>query len=198
MRKNNTSKSISASSNHAGEKPASKSIPSKKVNNGTATRSIEYGDPKRRPRNSTWIKALDQNPEMRELYQRAIDLKHAGKLKEAAVKMEEAVEEFPQFPILWWYLGALYLHDLKKPRKAIPYLRRATELSPKSERASLGLFHSLWSANQVNKALEELKRYQQLTNWSCRDYLQIVDEIDRKWPPNPKTRKTKTKKKVAP
>src|SRR5437870_3681210 len=51
----------------------------------------------------------------------------------------------------YWRLGRL------KP--AVRSFRRATELSPRSELASLGLFHTLWESGKIESAKAEMKRY---------------------------------------
>jgi hypothetical protein len=71
--------------------------------------------------------------------------------------------------------------DLGMLDRAILLCRRAAELAPRSERASLGLFHALWDSERFDEALEEIKRFQLLTNWSCQDYLDIMAEIKEKW-----------------
>jgi tetratricopeptide (TPR) repeat protein len=126
---------------------------------------------------------------MGELFQQAIDAKQAGKFKRSVRIMEQVVAEYPQYGVLWWYLGGGYLHDLKMPRKAIPAFRKAVQLNPKSERASLGLFHSLWNADRVGEALAEIKRFQTLSNWTCKEYLEIVDELADVVADKPRTRK---------
>ena len=89
-------------------------------------------------------------------------------------------DTYPDRAPILWYLAGMY-KDLGKLDRAIPLYRRATQLSPKLERASLGLFHALWESDQLDEALEEMKRFQLLTNWSCRDYVEILAEINEKW-----------------
>ena len=35
--------------------------------------------------------------------------------------------------------------------------------------------------DRLEEALEEIKRFQLLTNWQCQDYLEIMNEIKEKW-----------------
>jgi len=114
---------------------------------------------------------------MGELFQRAIDAKQRGQFKRSVRIMEQVVVEYPQYAPLWWYLGGGYLHDLKLPRKAIPVFRKTVQLTPKSLRASVGLFHSLWNADRIGNALAEIKRFQVFCNWTCKEYLEIVEEL---------------------
>ena len=92
----------------------------------------------------------------------------------------------PDHSFAHWLLGSLYLFELHQPEKALPCFKKSTELSPKSERASLGLFHSLWSLGKEVEALEEMKRYQRLTNFQCQDYREILGEITEKFSTNRK------------
>jgi len=43
--------------------------------------------------------------------------------------------------------------------EAIASFSKAVELSPKSELASLGLFHTLWESGQRQRATEEMNRF---------------------------------------
>jgi len=59
-----------------------------------------------------------------------------------------------------WRLGHL--------ERAVQSFKRATKLSPKSELASLGLFHTLWESGQIDRAKAEMKRY--LANADSKEY----------------------------
>jgi tetratricopeptide (TPR) repeat protein len=193
MRKNNTNKLKPAKGDPAKEKHEGGSITSRKASNGKPTRTRESGTPKTRTWNSKWTRDLQENPEMERLFEQAILLQRAGRFQEAITVMEKTVEEYPRFWRLWWYLGGIFLHDLRKPLKAIPVYRQATRISPESERASIGLFHALWDSDRIDEALAEIKRYQLLTNWKCKDYLEIVAELHDKWlPKKPRKKKPKT------
>jgi tetratricopeptide (TPR) repeat protein len=150
-------------------------------NNGCARR-------KTRGRNTRKQSALRDDPCLNRLLQHAIDLKNEEKFEEAADAFTQIVTQYPDCAPANGLLGAILHLELKRSREAIPYCRKATQLAPKSQMASLGLFHSLWATDQIYEALDEIKRYQLLTNWSCQDYLEIVDEIKEKWldPPTPK------------
>ena len=144
---------------------------------------------------STLSKTLRDDPEMAKTLQHAIDLNRDGRSAEAARVLEKVVEHNPTHPAPWWYLGGIYRVELKRPLEALACYQKAVEAGPKSERASLGLFHTLWELDRFDDALEEIKRFQLLTNWSCEDYLKIMDEIKEKWLDSPKsTKKAKTKR----
>jgi tetratricopeptide (TPR) repeat protein len=115
------------------------------------------------------------------LLQEAIDLKSAGDYLGAVRVLKRFVRLFPGSASGFGFLGGIYLAFLNEPKKALPYCTKSVQLSPRSERASLGLFHALWSLDRVDEALEEIKRYQTLCNWTCQDYIEIIDELQEKW-----------------
>ena len=92
------------------------------------------------------------------LLQRAIDAFHAGQVQQAIELLTTHAGEFSDAPRLWGYLGFLY-GEAGDDGKAARALRRATLLSPHSERASLGLFHSLWRHGKVDAAFREMRRF---------------------------------------
>jgi len=109
------------------------------------------------------------------LLAKAIDLKDRGQFSEAAVLLTETVKQFPKSASAHGLLGAIYYSSLRQPKEAIPFLKRAVRLSPKSEMASLGLFHSYWNTDQQVEALEEMKRFQAVSH--SQDYDEILAEI---------------------
>jgi predicted Zn-dependent protease len=68
---------------------------------------------------------------------------------------------------VYWRLGSL--------PEAIQCFRRAVELSPTSELASLGLFHALWEAGQYRQAREEMKRF--VSTSHSPEYARILGEL---------------------
>jgi tetratricopeptide (TPR) repeat protein len=207
MRKNHLIKSKKHNGVSAQASPTKKSIPSKSRNGATkkstpsksrngATKTPVNGSvgPKTSPMNSTWMDDVKKHPEMERQLKQAIQSFHEGRTDEAIRMLEKTNIEYPDRTPILWYLGGFY-RDREQPERAIPLYERATQLSPKLERASLGLFHARWKAGQIDEALEEIKRFQLLTNWSCQDYLDIMAEIKEKWlddePARPKARKKK-------
>ena len=55
--------------------------------------------------------------------------------------------------------------------KAIDLYKCAIKISPKSEHASLGLFHCLWDQGKTDEALEEMKRFMSISD--SEDYREI-------------------------
>jgi hypothetical protein len=52
-------------------------------------------------------------------------------------------------------------------------------MSPDLESVSKGLFHSLWKQGKLVEALEEVKRFQSISD--SEDYQEIIREINEKW-----------------
>ena len=102
--------------------------------------------------------ALTKKPKLDGLLQAAIDSYHAGHLDAAINHLTSNAAEFPNAARLWGYLGFLY-GEAGEDARAAHAFRKATSLSPHSEQASLGLFHSLWRAGKTNAAFDEMRRY---------------------------------------
>ena len=197
MRKTNMSRSKSSNENRVNGKAAKRSTLSQKASNGRSTHKKTSNTLAKSPKNSTWLKTLAQHPELGAQLQEAIDLFQAGRAAEASGILQALVGRFPNHAFLWWYLGGVY-RQLKQPEQALTCYRRAIKINPKSERCSLGLFHTLWDQDQVDEAIAEIRRYQMLTNWSCQDYLEIVSELYEEWVVRPKAKKKVKPKKVRP
>ncbi len=90
--------------------------------------------------------------------QAAIDDYHAGRLAQAIHGLAEQANAFPRAPRLWGYLGFLHGEN-GDPKNAARAYRRTTELSPRSELASVGLFHSLWRSSKADAAFDEMRRF---------------------------------------
>ena len=90
--------------------------------------------------------------------QAAIDLFQDQHLTEAIFALKKLVRRFPDSAKLWGYLGFLH-REGKELKAAVRCFQHAVVLSPKSERASLGLFYSLWRSGRFNDALKEMTRF---------------------------------------
>ena len=95
--------------------------------------------------------------------QQAIDLYHAGRLGDAIKLLQKLGKAFPESAKLWGYLGFLN-READQPVAAARCFRNAVELSPKSERASLGLFFTLWRLKKFDAALKEMARFVLVAN----------------------------------
>jgi tetratricopeptide (TPR) repeat protein len=152
----------------------------RKARSETTTLEGPSGGRKTLNRNSTWTNVLRDHPELKRDFQRAIDQVTARSFAKAIEILVDLIGRFPDQAPVYWYLGGIYFHDLDSPKKAVPLFRTASKLSPRWEKASLGLFHSLWSLGREKAALKELLRFQALSN--CPDYEEILAEVQEKAP----------------
>lgn len=67
-------------------------------------------------------------------------------------------EANPSRAAIWGSLGRAFF-EAERWREAAAAFRQASILSPGSELASLGLFHSLWSTGAELEAFEEMRRF---------------------------------------
>ena len=108
-----------------------------------------------------------------EAIKRAIDL-HANGQTELAVQLLSAlIAEFPTEAKLHGYLAA-FLWRSGRFDEAVEPARQASLLSPRSERASLVLFHLLWKTGQRLEALDEMKRFLGMNR--SEKYLKMIKE----------------------
>jgi predicted Zn-dependent protease len=108
---------------------------------------------------------------------KAIDIAEIGQLSQALQLLTDLAAEFPEAASVRGYL-AWYLLQLGRQKEAIEQSRQAIGLAPKSERASLIHFHTLWKAGKYIEALDEMKRF--LTIRPSEEYSRIIKE----WEPN--------------
>lgn len=180
MRKSNLNKSKNGSAKGAGRRRGKRLTPSTRADNGRGTRSDASASQPISGKNSKRAKVLDGSPGTDALFEHGVQLRLCGRFQDATRFLKAALRRFPdQAPVLW-YLGGIFLHDLHQPQAAVPFYRKAARLSPRSQRASLGLFHSLWHLGRHREALKELNRFQSIA--PCDDYVEILAEIRKKSP----------------
>jgi len=109
-------------------------------------------------------------------FNRALDLWHEDKPFEAIKILKQLNKEFPNQPTILGMLGAIHF-TLDDWANSLIYYDKAVILSPKSESASIGLFHSLWHHERFDEAFEEAKRYVKLNGFS-KKYDFIMKELD--------------------
>lgn len=156
-----------------------KSTASRKARKGLPTASTGSPNRKASGKNSRKHEADQDDPRLKVLLQQAIDLKNAKDYAAAIRVLADSIREYPKCAPAHALMGSIYLHKLKQMSKAVDCFQKALHLSPKSEGASLGLFHSLWEANRQVEALEEMKRFQAVSH--SKDYDEILAEIKEKW-----------------
>jgi predicted Zn-dependent protease len=155
--------------------------PSRKASNGSAIPFGKFSGERMLQKNTRIKEPAFAEPAFQRLLEQSLSYKNAKDFTAAAKTLLQLVHVFPDSPIANWLLGATLLYELSKPRRALSYLKKAVHVDPESERCSLALFHCLWRLDRVPQALEEMKRFQILTNWSCHDYLEIAAELKTKW-----------------
>ena len=96
--------------------------------------------------------------EFEKLLGQAIDLKNQERNGEAAHLLERLRETNPESASVHALLGDA-LWEQGKLAESIPAFRRAVVLSPKSEMASLGLFHTLMESGDKSSAVAEMRRF---------------------------------------
>jgi len=95
---------------------------------------------------------------MRDSLNRAIELNRQGKYRAAVKVLLPMLESHPRSAAAYGYLGGSYF-ELGEYDQSTECFRKATRISPKSELASLGLFHSLWNQDALSDAFDEMKRF---------------------------------------
>ncbi len=98
----------------------------------------------------------------KELFDKALRLNKLGRTADAIEILEGFVERYPDLATPAGVLGSIY-HQLRRYSEAIPYLEKATNLSPHSELASRALFHSFLNLERKEEAILELERFIALT-----------------------------------
>jgi len=110
-------------------------------------------------------------------YEKALELRDAGKFQETFNILEPLLTKYSQNAGLI-IIAADMSYELGNIEKAIELFKQTVSLKPKSETASLGLFHSLWKMKRFDEAFEEMKRFMSVSY--SQDYVEIVREINRK------------------
>ena len=107
-------------------------------------------------------------------FNEALKLRSAKRYSEAKEILLTLADENAKSASVFGILGDVYWH-LNSLGDAIECFRRATELSPTSELASLGLFHTLWESEQTKPALNEMVRF--LTGSHSPEYAKLLPEL---------------------
>ncbi|HWB54573.1 MAG TPA: hypothetical protein VG722_10285 [Tepidisphaeraceae bacterium] len=114
------------------------------------------------------------NPALRKKFDQAVRLNKAGKCDKAISALESLRKQFAQSASVVGYLGGIYFEQGLLER-ATNCFQRATELSPRSELASVGLFHSLWASGKTNEALAEMARF--LAIAESKEYRTLIRDL---------------------
>lgn len=108
-------------------------------------------------------------------FEEALRMRDSQDYQGAASLLEALCAENPAMPGLWGTLGDVHQRN-GSLGEAVEAFRRATELSPRSELASISLFHALVQLGKGESALEEMRRYMKLVPNSP-EYRLLIDEM---------------------
>ena len=96
-------------------------------------------------------------------FEEFFQLKEARKYKECLEILHTLNLKYKNNSVIYGLLGTIY-YELKDYKKSSRNFKKVLALKPKSELASLGLFHSQMHIGNERSALNELKRFLGYTN----------------------------------
>jgi len=108
-------------------------------------------------------------------FNKGIDLWRSGRYDESLKILLKLATRFPDHPPLLGVIASVYF-EMDDLEHAIEYFKRTVELSPKSELASRGLFHSLYRSGFKDRAFSEIRRFLSLR--SSDEYLRLLSELN--------------------
>jgi len=112
--------------------------------------------------------------DIRPEFDEALRLRDAGKMAEAEAILSRLAERRPDVAAVHGMLGHVE-EELGRINDAAVSYRRATELSPASELASISLFHALYELGDLDGAFDEMRRFR------CRgpspEYDQLIGDL---------------------
>lgn len=89
----------------------------------------------------------------------AFDLKHAGKFQEAVEQFQVYLSRYEEDAAIVGIIAGLLHRNLNQSERALPYARRAVELSPKKEFPSFLLTLCLFTLGLEEEMEIEMKRF---------------------------------------
>ena len=92
-------------------------------------------------------------------FNEAIRLRDESRYDEALAILAALARQGEKLAAVYGVMGGILLFNKGDVAGAIDCFRESTAHSPLSERASLGLFHSLWEAGDRDGAFAEMRRY---------------------------------------
>lgn len=90
---------------------------------------------------------------------------------------ENLSTEYPDVASVFGLVASMYFEADQFDKAAEKY-KKATEISSKSEAASLGLFHSLWQMDKNDQAFDEVKRYMSIAQSD--EYNELLTNFSKK------------------
>jgi tetratricopeptide (TPR) repeat protein len=132
------------------------STQSRKASNGSAIGSGPFETSKTSKRSSA---DRSMRRYLNDLLNKALRLRNRKNFRQAIDLIKHAVSEFPPTAAAYGLMAGIYLYELAEPSNAAPNFAMAVQLSPRSESASLGLFHALWELGFHEAAKREMRRF---------------------------------------
>ena len=111
------------------------------------------------------------------MFEIATELRDSGQLQDSIGVLSKILYNYPTYEridIVYLTLGGIY-SDLKELKNALDNFAKATELNPKSELASLGLYVTYAKFNRDKEAILELFRY--LRKFPAQHYMDTLKEL---------------------
>jgi predicted Zn-dependent protease len=108
-------------------------------------------------------------------FNKAITQRDTGQYNLAIETFVSLQDKFPNEILPYVFAGEIYL-DINEIASAIKNFKIAVQLNPRSEMASLGLFHSLWESGNTTEAFNEISRYLTDNNHS-KKYKKLITDI---------------------
>ena len=110
------------------------------------------------------------------MFELAIELRDKGELRDSIKVFSKILSDYPSDKINGVHLVLAGVHfDLREYDKAFINFKRATELNPKSELASLGLYVTYVKLDRDEEAIGELIRY--LKDYPAKLYKDTLEEL---------------------
>ncbi len=112
---------------------------------------------------------------LEERYNKSIALWRAGLLGEAIEGLLELSQTHPKLATIFGVMGAIH-REAGDWDKAVECFQRTVQLSPKSELASRGLFHTLMKLGRKDEAYNETRRF--LSVSKSEEYEHLIKDIN--------------------
>ena len=110
-----------------------------------------------------------------ELFQTAVRYRDRGEHDKALRVLQSAEQELSGFAGYHAVLAHV-LWQLGRLEDAIRKFRCGTNVAPRSEAISLGLFHCLWEHGDIDNAFDEMRRF--LSVADSGEYRRIINDIN--------------------
>ncbi len=101
-------------------------------------------------------------------------LKEKRQFKKALILLSQLEKIYEKSSLVYGLYGAIN-YELKNYKESSKYFKKVIAINPKSETASLGLFHSFINLSKPTLALKELVRYSELKKPEL--YLVTIKEL---------------------